>query len=165
MLDIKKNFHRKKSQCRVAEFLLRNGIRISKKKLFSCGIEVSPTKIARALGIDRRVVNSTVDTISCDPKLSKIFARLNSVLLLRDVAPELGFGAIEIIPSDAASRGIISGITGIIANAEIGIRQLTTDDPMFANAGMTIITEKPIPRELIDDMLQIEGVKKVIVLS
>jgi hypothetical protein len=159
---------RKKSQRRVVEFLLRYGIRVGKKdkKLyFSENIEIPISSIARVLNLDRRIVKSTIETVSEDRKLRKIFSKLNSALLLRDVAPELGFGAIEIIPTSASSRGIIAGVTKIISDAGISIRQLTAEDPMFENAEMSIVTEKPIPRELIDEILKIKGVKKVIVLS
>lgn len=165
LVEIEKKFSRKKSQKKVAEFFLEHGIKVKEKKIFFGEVEVSTTAISRVLEIDRRIVNSTIETIAKDKKLSKIFSKLNSTLLLRDVAPELGFGAIEIIPTDASSKGIISGVTKIISDAGISIRQLTAEDPMFKNAEMSIVTEKPLPRNLIDKILKIKGVKKVIVLS
>lgn len=166
MLNLENIFSQKKSQRKVAEFLLRKGIRISEeKKLFFGEIEISNSAIARAMDLDRRVVTATIDTILKEPRLKKIFGRLDSILLLRDVAPELNFGAIEIIPTDAASKGIIANVTRIIADAGISVRQITTDDPMFKNAEMTVVTEKPIPRELIDRILKLPEIKKVIVLS
>lgn len=166
MLNMENIFYRRKSQRKVAEFLLRRGIRISDEgKLFSGEIEISNAAIARALDLDRRVVTATVDAILAEPKLRRIFTRLDSTLLLRDVAPELNFGAIEIIPTDASSKGIIAGVTRIIADAGISVRQIITDDPMFKNAEMTVVTEKPIPRDLIDRILELPGIKKVIVLN
>ncbi len=166
MLNLEEIFSRKKSQRMVAEFLLRNGIRVSEDRRISLrGVELNQSSLARVLGVDRRLVSSTVNLILQDSKLKKIFTRLDSTLLLRDVAPELGLGAIEIIPEDAKSKGIIAGVSRIIANAGISVRQITADDPMFSDAKMTIVTEKPLPRELIDEMLRIPGVKKIIVLS
>jgi len=166
MLNLEKIFSRKKGQRRVAEFMLSNAIRVSEDDRILMGeIEIFHSSIARILGVDRRLIGETVNTILKNQELKKIFLRLNSTLLLRDVAPELGFGAIEIIPEDAASRGIIAGVSRIIADAGISIRQITTDDPMFRNAGMSIVTEKPLPRELIDEILKLPPVKKVIVLS
>jgi len=64
-------------------------------------------------------------------------------------------------------RGFGTGIgVGIGAGgAGIGIRQVIADDPMFDNPELTVITEKPIPRELIDRLLKIAGVHKVVVLN
>ncbi len=167
-LDLLKKFpgKRKKYQWRVANFFLKQGIKVGiNGKIFFGEVEVPVSSIARVLEIDRRIVSSTIKAIVKDKKLHQIFSKLNSGLLLRDVAPELGFGAIEIIPEKAAAKGIIAGVTKIIADSGIAIRQLTAEDPMFENAEMSIVTEKPIPRKLIDEMLKIPGVMKVIVLS
>ncbi|RLI92127.1 MAG: hypothetical protein DRO89_02660 [Candidatus Altiarchaeales archaeon] len=166
MLNIEKILSRKREQKRVAEFLLRNAIRVSGDgRLFSRNIEIPYTSIARVLDIDRRVIRATIDSILREPRLRRVFTKLDSTLLLRDVAPELGYGAIEIIPTDAASKGIIAGVARIIADSGISIRQIIAEDPMFKNAETTIITEKPLPRELIDEMLRVPGVRKVTVLS
>ena len=166
MLNLEDVFSRKKSQREVAEFLLRKGIRISGGgKLFLGEVEISNAAIARALGLDRRVVTATINALLGDPKLKRIFTKLDSTLLLRDVAGELGFGAIEIIPTDAGSKGIIAGVAGIIADADISVRQIITDDPMFKNAEMIVVTERPVPGELIDRILEVAGVEKVIVLG
>lgn len=128
-------------------------------------IEIPYTSISRVLKIDRRVVKATVNSILRNSELKRIFTKLDSTPLLRDVAPELGFGAIEIIPTNASEKGIIAGVTKIISDAGISVRQIIAEDPMFENAETTIITERPIPRKLINKMLNVKGVKKVIVLS
>lgn len=166
MLDFDRTFSRKKGQATVAQFMLKNAIRLSKEgEIFIGDIEISHTSIARILGVDRRLIGETINTILNNDKFKRIFLNLNSTLLLRDVAPELGFGAIEVIPEDAASSGIITAVSKIISDAGISIRQITTDDPMFRNAEMSVVTEKPLPRELIDEILNLKEVKKVIVLS
>jgi len=166
MLNLEEVFLRKRSQRDVAEFLLTKGIRVSESgRFFSGEVEVPGASIARALDLDRRVVSSAAQIILNDPTLKKIFGKLNTTLLLKDVASEMGFGAIEFIPKDAASKGIIAGVAKVIAESGISIRQITTDDPMFDNPGMTIVTERPLPGEVIDKILALPEVKKVVVLS
>lgn len=82
---------------------------------------------------------------------------------MKDVAPVLGFGAIEIVPKNASTKGIVASVAKVISEEGISIRQMITDDPMFSDAEMTVVTEKPIPRALIDKLLAIRGVKKVVV--
>ncbi len=166
MLDLEKSFARRKGQLRVAEFILRNGLRVSPEGgLYFKSVEVSHTSIARVLDVDRRLIRATVESILSDSRLRGIYTKLDSMVLLRDVASELGFGAIEVIPTDAASRGIVAQITGVVAGAGISARQITTDDPMFENAKMIVVTEKPLPRELIDRILELPEVEKVVVLN
>jgi predicted regulator of amino acid metabolism with ACT domain len=164
MLDLEEVFPRKKAQRQVAEFLLRKGIRVSPEGGFFVGdIDVSSAAIARSLDLDRRVVTEAADTIAKNSRLMKIFGKLNSTLVLKDVASELGYGAIELTVKDPSLKGIIAGVAKIIADADVSIRQITTSDPMFSNV-MTVVTEKPIPRELIDRILALPGVEKVIII-
>jgi predicted regulator of amino acid metabolism with ACT domain len=166
MLTLDKVFSRKGGQKKVAEFLLKNAIRVSAGgKLYAKEMEIQHTSVAEVLDVDRRVIKATIGSILAEPKLKKIYGKLDYALLLRDVAPDLGFGAIEIIPTDAAEKGIIAGVTKVIVDSGISIRQVMSDDPMFPGAETTVITEKPLPRTLIDKMLKIRGVKKVIVIS
>lgn len=159
-------FSQKREQKRVAEFLLKSAIRISENgKLFYKDIEIPHTSVATVIGVDRRVIKSTAESIIESKELKEVFSKLESALILRDVAPLLGFGAIEIVPTDAAKKGIIAGVSKIIVKAGISIRQVISEDPMFLGAETTIITERPLPRKLIDKMLGIPGIKKVIVIS
>jgi len=166
MLNLDRSFTGRGSQRRVAEYLLKHGIRVSPDGLLLAGdLEVSQVSVSRTLEVDRRVVKTTIEAIVADEKLGRIFGSLSVTPSLRELAPILGYGAIEIIPTDAAGRGIVAGVTGAISAAGIGIRQVIADDPMFDNPGLTVITEKPIPRTLIDKILKIKGVKKVVVLN
>jgi len=97
--------------------------------------------------------------------LKDIYSRLAVTPSLTDVGPILGYGVIEIIPSDASEKGIVSAVSRIISEENIGIRQVIVDDPMFDNPEMIVVTEKPIPRELIDKLLVANGVKKIVVLN
>lgn len=165
MLNLEEVFPRKKAQRQVAEFLLRKGIRVSPDGGFYIGdIEVSSAAVARSLDLDRRVVTEAAATLAGNPQMIKIFGKLNSTLVLKDVAPELGYGAIELTVKDPTIKGIIAGVAKLIADAGISIRQITTSDPMFSNV-MTVVTEKPIPRELIDGILSLPGVEKVIIIN
>jgi hypothetical protein len=166
MLNLEKAFSGKGGQRRVAEYLLKHGIRVSPEGLLYAGeLEVSQISVSRVLDVDRRVVKSTVESILGDDRLMRIYGNLAVTPSLRELAPVLGFGAIEIIPTDAASKGIVAGVTNLISGAGIGIRQVIADDPMFDNPELTVITEKPIPRNLIDKILKINGVHKVVVLN
>jgi predicted regulator of amino acid metabolism with ACT domain len=166
MLDLDSFFSGRVAQRRVAEFLLKGGIRISDDcGLYAGDVGVKQSSVARVLDVDRRVVKSAVKALLADVRMRDIFSRLNVTPYLRDVAPVLGYGVLEIIPSDAAKEGIVAGVTGVISSAGIGIRQVVADDPMFENPELTVVTERPVPRGLIDRLLKVDGVKKVVVLN
>ncbi|VVB52542.1 Uncharacterised protein [uncultured archaeon] len=165
-MDLEGEFGGKKGQLKVAEFLLRHGIRVSADGgLFAGGVELAYAKVGAVVGVDRRVVVGAVEEILKKPLLVDIFTRISTTPLLRDAAGALGYGALEIVPKDASASGIIAGVTRIVADAGISVRQVIADDPMFTDARLLIVTSKPVPRDLIDVVLKVEGVKEVVVLA
>jgi len=166
VLDILGAFARRGGQRRVAEYLLKHGIRISPDSLLWAGeAEVSQVSIARILEVDRRVVKAAITAVVGSPKLMAVYSNLAVTPSLRNLAAVLGYGAIEIVPRDAKDKGIVAAVAAIISSSGIGIRQVIADDPMFDNPELTVVTEKPIPRGLIDRMLRVKGVQKVVVLN
>jgi len=165
MLPLGNVFSGKSGQRRVAEFMLHSGVCVKNGRLLFSGVQLSDMKVARALGVDRRVVKATVATIMADKNLKELYSRLGSTVVLKDVAKSLGLGAIEIIPKNAQTKGIVASVARLISDEGISIKQVTIEDALFSNAEMTIVTEKPIPRTLIDRILKVNGVRKVVVVN
>lgn len=166
MDDLFRAFHGRGAQKRVARFMFRKGVSVDESgSLLFSGVELKMSSLAGVLDVDRRVVKSTVETILSDGALYGVFSRLDSSVFLRDAAPLLGFGVFEVLPTDAASPGIIAGVTRVLDDAGVGLRQVVADDPMFENAGMTVITEEPIDKSLLDGLLGVDGVEKIVVLN
>ena len=103
------------AQEKVAQLMLVHGFRVRDGRVFASTMEVSDTATARAAAVDRRVVTATVRTIESNPELLKIFERLAPVCHLGAVAPLMGWGAIEIIPTSASKPGILAGVASAIA--------------------------------------------------
>ncbi len=161
---IKKYFSDYPAQEKVAKLLLKYGLRVEKNKIYCEDIEIPALRIARALDIDRRVVNSTAVTITKTEELRKFFGNLHPIPFFRDIAPEMGWGVVEIVPNNPSKTGILASVSTIIADAGISIRQAISEDPEFSEAAtLTIICEKEIPSELIPRIKKASGVKKVII--
>jgi len=81
--------------------------------------------------------------------------------LMRDVAPYLGFGVVE-IRAQPAAIGIIAKTTALISDSGISIRQILAEDPEISpDPKLIVVTEKPIPGELLHKLLRIPTVSKV----
>ena len=161
---IKQHFIDFPAQQQVALTMLKQGLRVSDDGNIFCGnIEISSAKFARAIGVDRRAINSTAKTIVKVPELHGIFSRLKPTADLSDVAKNFSFGVIE-IKAEARTIGIMAKITSMIANAGISVRQIIADDPyMVPEPKAIIITETQLPGDLVNEFLRIEGVKEVTV--
>jgi len=151
------------SQEKVAMLLLRNGIRVEKGTAYCNDIEQSDAAIARVAGVDRRVVRSTLDKISSTPELDRIFSKLQSMLLLANVAPEIDCTTLEIIPTDATMPGILAGVMDIIYRGGLSVRQAVVEDPgIRIDSHLIIVVDGQIPPGMIPALKQSRGVLSII---
>ncbi|MDR1955134.1 MAG: regulator of amino acid metabolism, contains ACT domain protein [Candidatus Methanoplasma sp.] len=160
---VKVEFDKFPSQEKVAMLLLRQGIRVEKGIAYCGNIEQSDAAIARAAGVDRRVVRSTLDRISETPELDRLFSKLQSMLLLANVAPEIDCTTLEIIPTDATMPGIVADVTDVMYRGGLSVRQAVVDDPgIRADSHLIVVIDGQLPAELLPAIKQCRGVATVI---
>jgi len=159
-----KYFNHYPKRKKLAQKLLEYGLKVSNNKIYCGEIELSDSKIARAFDVDRRIITSTIKTISEQKDLQKVFSRLKPTCHLKDVATETNWGVIEIIPEDPSTPGILADVANVVADAKISIRQAIVDDfELSEEPKLFIITEKHVPGILIPKIRKIKGVKAVII--
>ena len=160
---VKNGFVGLPSQEKVAMLLLRQGISVRNGTAYCNDIEQSDAAIARAAGVDRRVVRSALDRISGTPELDQVFSKLQSMLLLANVAPEIDCTTIEIIPTDATMPGILAGVMDVIYKGGLSVRQAVVDDPgVRTDSHLIIVVDGHIPPELLPAMKQSRGVLSIV---
>ena len=151
------------SRLKVAKIMVQLGLSVKENGQIYCGpIELPEAKIARALGVDRRVVKETAQLIIEDNELKPIFMDLKPAgPFLADVAKFLGYKVIE-IHADSGKVGIIAKSATLIANEGISIRQAVADDPdLYPEPKLTIVTEKEVSGNTLQMILKIDGVHKI----
>jgi predicted regulator of amino acid metabolism with ACT domain len=163
--DIIHEFSDSPSQSRVVRFLLENGFGITENGRISCNdIEISATAIAKAIGSDRRVVDSTAHRILSLPQFKNIFIHMRATPDLSQVAEALGFTVITVIPKNASERGIVGAAVKVLADHLLNIRQIFVTDPQFAEEPkLVIILEEIPPPGVIERIRALPQVKSVII--
>ncbi|MCS7122020.1 MAG: ACT domain-containing protein [Archaeoglobaceae archaeon] len=160
---IAEKFEKYPSQIVVAKEFLRLGISVRNGKAYCGSIELVPTKIAEAIGVDRKVVMAAITNIEKDDELRKVFSALKPVANIAEVARILGFGVIEVY-ADSRKVGIVAGVASILAREGISIRYILAEDPeLSVESKMIVVTESKVPGKLIDEILKVDGVQKVVV--
>ncbi|AIY90811.1 ACT domain-containing protein [Geoglobus acetivorans] len=160
---IREKFERYPSQIAVAKEFLKLGISVRDGKAYCGNIELVPTKIADAVGVDRKVVVSAIQNIEDDEELRKVFSSLRPVAYIAEVARILGFGVLEVY-ADSQKPGIVSAVTQILAREGISIRYMLAEDPeLSVESKLTVVTETKIPGKLVDEFLQVPGVFKIVI--
>lgn len=147
---------------KVAEAMLKYGLRVDEQaRIYCADIEISPAKMARALGVDRRVVIETAEMIAKYEELYEIFSALRPTAIISGPAKKLQFDILE-IEAEPHAIGIISEVTSIISNAKISIRQIVADDPdMYPHPKLTIILNKPLPGATLSKIKNLKHIKKL----
>ncbi|MEW6328641.1 MAG: hypothetical protein AB1468_00845 [Candidatus Micrarchaeota archaeon] len=146
----------------VVEVLLRYGLRVTRDgKIYCAEIEIPPAKVARALGVDRRVVIETARSIADNAELLEVFSDLRPTAFIGNGASKLGFDVIQ-IEANSHAPGIVAAVSKIIANSGISIRQIVADDPdIYPTPRLTVITEKKIPGEIVVKLRKVKDIKRI----
>lgn len=163
--DIISEFADSPSQSRVVRFLLENGFGVTEDGRISCnGIEMPATAVAKAIGSDRRVVDSTARRILERPLLRDIFLNMRATPDLSRVAESLGFTVIVVLPKNANERGIVGAAVRVLSEHLLSIRQIFVTDTQFSEEPkLVIIVEEPLPLGVIEQIRALPQVKQVII--
>jgi predicted regulator of amino acid metabolism with ACT domain len=161
--NIKKHFEDYPERLKVARVLVENGLSVRDQKIYLNQIEIPPVRIARVAGVDRRTVNETLTAIKANRELRLIFEEIRPAgHSLKEIAKHLNLGVVEITVYDPKSHGILANSAMVLTNGGLSIRQAIVDDPELSpEPKLTLIVEKKIPGELINELLKIPGVAKV----
>jgi hypothetical protein len=161
--EIMRKFEGSPSQQEVIRLLLERGFSVNDEgRVVSGGIEIPNTGIAREIGVDRRVVDSTTDAILDDPELRRIFQNISSIPSLMDLAPVLDLAVLTVWVEDETEPGIVADVTTAIADEGISIRQIISEDPEFTNdPKLYVVTDAPLPGELLVAIRGLPYVRKV----
>ncbi|MFB6202136.1 MAG: amino acid-binding protein [Halorhabdus sp.] len=160
---IMEKFEDSPSQQRVIRLLLERGFSVNDDgRVVSGGIEIPNTGIAREVDVDRRVVDATTDAILSDSQLRRIFGNISAIPSLMDLAPVLDLSAMTIAVRAAEESGIVATVTDILAEHDISIRQVMTDDPEFTDQPrLYVITDDPVPGRVINEIRDLPFVIKI----
>lgn len=157
-------FRRYPAQERIVRLMIQLGLRIHEGEIFCGPVRLTDTALARAAGVDRRIVTATVKTIVEHPELARAFTRFRPTLHLKEAAPAMGWGVVEIEAEDADSPGILAGVSTAIAEEGISVRQAIVDDPEFIEEPkLFVVTERPLPAQMIPQLRRLPGVRSVTV--
>src|SRR2546428_7878221 len=137
------------AQEKVAQLMVMYGLRVHEGSVYAAEIKLSDTAMARAAGVDRRVVTATVDTIDKNDELRSFLDALRPVCHLREIPPLMNLGAIEIVPTNASKPGILAWVASIIVQAGFSLGDVIMFDPeLVVDSHGFIVTESTVSDRL-----------------
>lgn len=160
---LEEKFKKYPARMKVAKKMIELGLRVDDKEKIYCGdLQISDKSLAKSAGVDRRAIKSTIKIIEEDKELLNIFKNIVPAgTLLKNIAKNLDLGVIE-IEVTSENEGILSSTTQLISQKGVSIRQAYAEDiEMEDYPHLTIITEEPLPGDIINEFLKIKGVNRV----
>ncbi|KZN25013.1 amino acid-binding protein [Haladaptatus sp. R4] len=160
---IMQKFEGSPSQQQVIRLLLERGFSVSDEgRVVSGSIEIPNTQIAREIGVDRRVVDSTTDAILKDEEMRRIFQNISSIPSLMDLAPVLDLSVLTIDVRNADEPGIVATVTSLLADNDISIRQTISEDPEFTDdPRLYLVTDEDVPGDVLNQLKNLEFVHQI----
>ena len=161
---IQDRFTRVPAQAIVARYMMDIGIRIEGNRLFIDKVGISYSQVGKAVGKDKQIVSAAVQTIREDERLYAIYSNLLPTCNLRNVAKVMGWDVLELTLSDPAKSGVLGAIASVIGETGISIRQAIGEDPTYSTGLLYIITETPVPGDVLKRLQKVVGVNRVSLL-
>ncbi len=146
--------------------MIECGMRVSDYKLYVGDVEVDYTAVARAVGVDRRVVKQTVEQIQDNRYLFSIFSKTTPLgASLLNVVSQLGYSAI-VIEADPRSPGVMAAVAEILSRHGMVVRQALAEDPdLIPDAKMTLVVEGQLTGRAVEELNALKVVKSLKILK
>ncbi len=163
LLIVKEYFKNFPARKKVAEILVNNGISVRNSKLYVGDVEISINAVAKAAGVNRKIVYHTIEYIEKTYELKSIFEKLHPILALDQIAPMMGWEAIEIIFKRGKFGCSLEKISKILSEKACEIRQIIGERELLDSNRLVIIIDRPIKMDTIAEIRSIEDVETIVI--
>jgi len=163
LLIVREYFKNFPARRKVAEILVNNGISVRNSKLYVGDVEIPINSVARAAGVNRKIVYHTIEYIEKTYELRSIFEKLTPHLMLENIAPIMGWEAIEIQFKKGRFGCSLEKITKILSEKACEIRQIIGERELLDRNRLIIIVDRPVKMDTIAEIKRIEDVETIVI--
>ncbi len=162
MLILEAYFKNYPARRKVAEFLFENGLSVKGGKIYLKNVEVPISELARAIGVNRKIIYHTIEYIEKTYPLKLIFERLNPLPSLIDVAPLMGWEVLEIDVEKENYQGAFAEVMRILAENGVPVMEVFGRNLREETSKIFIVIDGTLPVETFARIKDIRGFQKLI---
>lgn len=149
---------------RVADVLFKRGLSVKDGKIVCDGIEIPFIEIARAAGVNRRIVYDTVEYIGRELPLRLFFERLRCNTDLFDVAPLMEMEALEVEVQEGHLQSAVEHILGAMED-RVRVRLMDARDVPGLGARLRIAVDGSLPAEILNSIKEVPYVRNIVLYT
>ena len=150
---------------KIVEGLFSRGISVKGGKFFCGGIEISPSQVAVALGVNRRTVYETLKMIEDNEAVSQMMQNIEPEIDLSQVSPLLGSQVITVYVSTGYFQKVLSEFFKMFSNYMCHAVEFVSRNLSRSESYIRLIAQNPIPRKYIEEFSETHGVQKIKVVE
>ncbi len=162
MILVDEYFKQYPARKRVAEFLLRNGVSVREGSMGFAGVELSISEVARAVGVNRKVVYHTIKTIETSNALHLLFEKVEPELKVEGIAPAMNWEVLEIEVQERPAE-VLHRVLGAVLSEGNEVVSVNLRNLPGEGAYISIVAEKPLKGETLRTLEGVAGIKKVLI--
>ncbi len=162
MLILEAYFKNYPARRKVAEFLFENGLSVRNGKIYLKNVEVPISELARAIGVNRKIIYHTIEYIEKTYPLKLIFERLNPLPSLIDVAPLMGWEVLEIDVEKENYQGAFAEVMRILAENGVPVMEVFGRNLREETSKIFIVIDGTLPVETFAKIKDIRGFQRLI---
>ncbi|AHL23556.1 MULTISPECIES: regulator of amino acid metabolism, contains ACT domain protein [Thermococcus] len=162
MLILEAYFKNYPARRKVAEFLFENGLSVRNGKIYLKNVEVPISELARAIGVNRKIIYHTIEYIEKTYPLKLIFERLNPLPSLIDVAPLMGWEVLEIDVEKGDYQGAFAEVMRILAESNVPVMEVFGRNLREETSKIFIVIDGTLPVETFARIKDIHGFQRLI---
>lgn len=162
MLILEAYFKNYPARRKVAEFLFENGLSVKNGKIYIKNVEVPISELARAIGVNRKIIYHTIEYIEKTYPLKLVFERLNPLPSLIDVAPLMGWEVLEIDVEKDQYQMAFSDVLRLLAEDNTSIMEVFGRNLREETSKIYIVIDGTLSTETFGKIKNIRGFKRLI---
>jgi len=135
---------------------VRNG------KIYLKNVEIPISELARAIGVNRKIIYHTIEYIEKTYPLKLIFERLNPLPSLIDVAPLMGWEVLEIDVEKDDYQGAFAEVMRILAENGVPVMEVFGRNLREETSKIFIVIDGTLPVETFAKIKDVRGFQKLI---
>ncbi len=148
---------------KVAEFLFENGLKVKNGRIYLKDVEVPISELARVIGVNRKIIYHTIEYIEKTYPLRLIFASLNPLPGLIDVAPIMGWEVLEIELEKERYSSSLAQVFDLLNRHRVPIVEVFSKNLREEPSKLYVVVDGTLPVEAFVKIKEIEGFRKLII--